>query len=44
MALQAALYDWQNFMDPVLKRQFSKIVDIGPAILPEPDYIRMTNL
>jgi peptidyl-dipeptidase A len=44
MAFQASLYDWQNFVDPVLKRQFSKIVEIGAAILEEDDYVRMTNL
>ena len=42
MALQASLFDWQSFVDPVLKRQFSKIVEIGAAILPEDDYTRVS--
>jgi len=43
-ALTARTYDWQNFEDPVLSRQFSKIVDIGPAILEDDDYRQMKTL
>jgi peptidyl-dipeptidase A len=43
-AREAAAYDWQNFQDTLLKRQFSKIVDIGYSILPPPQYRRLNEL
>jgi len=39
---EAAVYDWQNFQDALLKREFSKIVDIGYAVLPPPQYRRVS--
>jgi len=43
-ALTARTYDWENFNNQLLKRQFSKIIDIGPAILPEDKYREMSTL
>lgn len=43
-AAEAREFDWQNFEDALLKREFAKIVDIGYAILPPPQYRRVSNV
>jgi peptidyl-dipeptidase A len=43
-ALEAKGFDYQNFVDSLLKREFSKIVDIGYAILPPDKYRRLNQL
>lgn len=37
-------FNWRNFTDPTLSREFSKIVDIGTAVLSEKDFNRMNYL
>jgi peptidyl-dipeptidase A len=43
-AAEAREFNWQDFTDELLKREFSKIVDIGYAILPPPQYTRLNEL
>ena len=38
---EANKFKWRNFTDPLLKREFSKIVDIGPASLPDDDFSKV---
>nr|Q6Q4G4.1 RecName: Full=Angiotensin-converting enzyme; AltName: Full=Dipeptidyl carboxypeptidase I; AltName: Full=Kininase II; AltName: Full=TtACE; Flags: Precursor [Theromyzon tessulatum]AAS57725.1 angiotensin-converting enzyme [Theromyzon tessulatum] len=35
---------WKNFTDPLLKREFSKITDIGTASLSDEDFQKMSGL
>jgi peptidyl-dipeptidase A len=41
---EAARFDWENFENETLKREFSKIVDIGYSVLPAADFQRMNAL
>jgi len=43
-ALEAGEFDWENFQDETLKREFSKIVDIGYSTLPSAEYMRLNEL
>lgn len=43
-AAEANTFDWRNFQDPLLSREFSKIVDIGYASLPPDKYRRLNEL
>ena len=38
---EADKFKWRDFTDPLLKREFSKIVDIGGARLPDGDFIKV---
>lgn len=42
-AKNASKWDWQNFADPLTKREFSKIADLGTADLPTKQYIRVSS-
>ncbi|ESO05113.1 hypothetical protein HELRODRAFT_111546 [Helobdella robusta] len=43
-AKEANKFAWKNFTDELLKREFSKITDIGPASLSDKDFQRMSTL
>jgi hypothetical protein len=43
-AQNASLWGWENFADESTKREFSKIVDIGTAILSDDDFNRVSLL
>ncbi|ELU13139.1 hypothetical protein CAPTEDRAFT_175968 [Capitella teleta] len=42
--LTASSYDYENFEDQLLARQFRKIADIGEAVLSEEDFNRQSEL
>jgi hypothetical protein len=41
---EARGFNWQDFEDEQLKREFAKIVDIGYAVLAQPQYRRVSYL
>lgn len=41
--IEANEFDWQNFEDETLRREFGKIVDIGEAVLEDDDLNEVKN-